>query len=95
MPPKVTIVTVWRVPKEAREIAEKFRQSARKARALAQTLRKSAGILDSSWEGNSKNNFMGEFKGEPSKLESYADWLDSKAREIENIKVAFKEKKVG
>ncbi len=95
MPPKITYFTVWRVPKEAKGIAEKFRQSARQARALAQTLRKTAGVLDSSWEGNSKNNFMGDFKGEPSKLESYADWLESKANEIENITVAFKEKKAG
>lgn len=53
----------------------------------ASRLRGVQGTLDSSWQGNSKNNFMSNFCSEPGNAESYASWLESRASEIENMTV--------
>lgn len=81
------------VPPEAHKIAADFRRAARESRQLASQLRSVGGTLNSTWEGNSKNQFMGEFNPEPGNLDSYASYLEQCARNIEHIKVTIWEEK--
>ncbi len=77
------------IPPEAPRIAAEFRKSANEVRMQAGRLRGVQGTLDSTWQGNSKNVFMGNFSSEPGNVESYASWLESKASEIENMTVTI------
>jgi uncharacterized protein YukE len=77
------------IPPEAPRIAAEFRKSATEVRMQASRLRGVQGTLDSTWQGNSKNNFMSNFCSEPGNAESYASWLESKASEIENMTVVI------
>ena len=80
-------------PPEAKGIAGKFRQAATEARKLAGQLQVISNALDSSWEGRSKDRFMGDFRSEPGNLNSYADYLEDCARKIEDIEVTVWEEK--
>ena len=82
------------IPPEARQIAAAFRAAAAQVRAQASSLKGVGYTLNSSWEGNSKNNFMGDFSPEPGNVESYASWLEDRARDIEHMKVTVWETKV-
>lgn len=79
-------VEKWFTPKEAHTIASQFRTQARVIREQANALRKERSTLDSSWEGNSRNNFMQLLDPVPGNLESFAQWLESQANKIENLK---------
>ena len=75
------------VPSEAHSIAASFRREAQRVRDLAANHRSIKGTLDSTWEGNSKNRFSGDFDPQISQLDNYAGTLEEKARQIENIHV--------
>lgn len=77
------------VPKEAHAMAANFRAKASEVRNLANQLRQVGSTLQSTWEGNSKNNFMGSFQPAPSELDTYAQWLEEKARQLDNFKVTI------
>ncbi len=87
--PVYTVIRVPRtfVPSEAYAIAAGFRAEAGRVRGTAQQLRTTGNNLDSTWEGNSKNNFFAQFRPEPGNVESYAAWLEEKARNIECMTV--------
>ena len=74
----------WLIPKEAHTIAGQVRSQARAIRGQANTLGRAKNTLDGSWEGNSKNKFMQKFNPVPSKLNSYASWLEDAAKKIES-----------
>jgi uncharacterized protein YukE len=82
------------VPGEAHSIAAGFRAQAGRARDLARQLRDVGGTLNTWWEGNAKNVFFSTFSSEPGNLESYASWLEDKARNIEGMTVTVWETKV-
>lgn len=82
------------VPREAHSIAAGFRSQAGRMRDLARQLRDTGGTLNTWWEGNAKNVFFSSFNSEPGNLESYASWLDDRARNIEDMKVTVWEYKV-
>lgn len=81
------------VPKEAYVIAGNFRRAAGEARSLASQLQSVGNSLNSSWEGNSKNQFMQEFQSEPGNLLDYANYLEQCARTIERMTVTVWEEK--
>jgi uncharacterized protein YukE len=81
------------VPGEAHAIAAGFRAQAGKARDLARQLRAVGGTLNTWWEGNAKNVFFSTFNSEPGNLDSYASWLEDKARIIEHMTVTIWESK--
>ncbi|RME57022.1 WXG100 family type VII secretion target [Candidatus Parcubacteria bacterium] len=76
-------------PPEAHAIAAQFRGQANHMRSLAAQLRQIKAQLDATWEGNSKNRFSGEFEPEISKMDTFADWLEAKASQIESIVVTI------
>jgi uncharacterized protein YukE len=82
------------VPGEAHSIAAGFRSQAGRVRDLARQLRDVGGTLDTWWEGNAKNAFFGSFSSEPGNLDSYAAWLEDRAREIEGMTVTVWDTKV-
>lgn len=82
------------IPPEAYSIANNFRRLAQEARRLANELRRLSNVLNSGWEGNSKNNFMNDFLPKASDLERLADHLERSARTIETTKVTVWEYKV-
>ena len=75
------------VPLEAHSIAASFRNEANRVRELANQHRRIKSTLDYSWEGNSKNKFSGNFDPQIGQLDNYANMLEDKARQIENIHV--------
>ncbi|MEA4906904.1 MAG: hypothetical protein VB089_04750 [Anaerolineaceae bacterium] len=81
------------IPPEAHAIADAFRREARRARDLAAQSRSIKSRLDYNWQGNSKNKFSGDFDPQIGQLENYANALDEKARQIENIRVKVQKKK--
>lgn len=81
------------VPREARAIANDFRRNAAEVRRLASQLSQLGSSLNATWEGKSKNTFMGEFSPEPGRLHSYANYLDECARKIERMTVTVWEEK--
>lgn len=83
---KLTKVEHWFTPPEAHNIASQFRSQARVIREQANAIRKARSTLDGSWEGNSKNNFVSQLDPVPGNLDSYAQWLESAANEIEHLK---------
>jgi len=93
-PLKEILVSEEIVPPEARSIAEAFRREARRVRELAAQSRNTKGSLDQSWEGNSKNKFIGAFDPQINQLDNYANSLEEKARHIENIRVTVWKKKM-
>lgn len=74
-------------PPEAYAIAAQFQAQAKHVRDLANQLRKVKTTLDATWEGNSKNRFSSGYEPEISKMDSFADWLEEMANQIERIKV--------
>ena len=84
------------IPPEAHSIANNFRQTASEVRRLAGQLNEIGNTLNATWEGRSKNNFMGEFNPEPGNLNSFADYLESCAQNVERMTVTvWEEKEVG
>ena len=81
------------VPGEAHSIAAGFRSQAARVRDQARQLRNVGGTLDTTWEGNAKNAFFSSFSSEPGNLESYASWLEDRARQIEGMTVTVWEQK--
>lgn len=81
------------IPSEARGVAARFREGARRIRAQAQQMRSVCSTLNSSWEGRSKMAFMDSISPQPGELEAYANWLDDRARQIENMHVDIWEEK--
>ena len=81
------------VPQEAHGIAERLRSEAAHIREYANQLRDVRNTLNNTWQGNSKDRFMGEYQAEPDRLDSYAAWLITRANEIEQIKVTVWETK--
>ena len=75
------------VPPEAHGIAASFRREAQRVRQLAASHRSIKGTLDTTWEGLSKNKFSGNFDPQIGQLDNYANMLEEKARQIENIHV--------
>lgn len=75
------------VPSEAHNIAARFRAAASRLRGLAAELRSIGGVLDATWEGNSKNRFSDAYGVEPGKMDEFAGWLEDRARHIETITV--------
>jgi len=75
------------VPPEAHSIAAAFRREANRVRELANQQRRIKSTLDYSWEGNSKNKFSNDFDPQIGQLDNYANMLDEKARQIEDIHV--------
>lgn len=90
---KEILVPVTIVPPEAHAIAESFRKEANRVRELASQSRKIKGTLDGSWQGISKNKFSIDFDPKISQLDNYANSLEEKARQIENIHVTVMRKK--
>ena len=82
------------VPPEAYSIAAGFRSQAARVRDQAQQLRNVGGTLDTTWQGNAKNAFFSSFSSEPGNLESYASWLEDRARQIEGMTVTVWDTKV-
>jgi uncharacterized protein YukE len=76
----------WFTPPEAHTIASQFRAKAGEIRAQAQNIRRGRSTLDISWEGNSKNNYFASLSPVPGDLDNYANWLEQKANQIENLK---------
>ena len=81
------------VPKEAHAIAGNFRRAAGEARTLAAQLGRLGNHFNTTWEGNSKNNFMGDFSPEPGNLYEYANYLERCANDIERTTVTIWEEK--
>jgi uncharacterized protein YukE len=81
------------IPPEAHTIAAAFRNEARRVRDLASQNRSTKGTLDGTWQGNSKNKFSGNYDPQIGQLDNYANMLEEKAREIENIHVIVLKKK--
>jgi uncharacterized protein YukE len=79
--------SISKVPPEAIEIAASFRTAAKKIRELSASLRLTGAAIDVMWEGNAKDRFMDTYRTQPGDLESYAAWLESAARQIEEITV--------
>lgn len=75
------------VPPEAAQIAAEFNKAANDAINLSNQLSNISGTLESTWEGNSKNSFMGDFSPEPGNLRSYAQYLRNCAHQISQIRV--------
>ena len=75
------------VPPEAHRIAASFDNAAREADRLAGQLSNVSNTLETTWEGNSKNNFMADFRSEPGNLHSYAAYLRKCAQQIREIRV--------
>jgi uncharacterized protein YukE len=77
------------VPSEAHAIANSLRREAQRVRDLASHSRSIKGSLDSTWEGNSKNRFSNDFDPQITQLDNFANSLEEKARQIENIHVTI------
>ncbi len=77
------------IPKEAHAIAADFRSAAAQVRDVARQLDNTGGVLEGSWQGNSKETFMTNFRLAPGDLDNYATWLDKSASEIESIEVTI------
>lgn len=80
------------VPPEAYAIAAAFRREASRVRELSAKNRSTKGTLDSTWQGNSKNRFSGDYDPQISQLDSYANLLEENARQIESIRVTVYKK---
>lgn len=78
-------VEKWFTPNEAHTIASQFRAQARVIREQASEMRKASSALDGSWEGKAHKKFMEKFNDVPGALDSYAQWLEGRANEIENM----------
>lgn len=77
----------WIHPPEAGHIAAQFRAAAAQIRQQANQLRSTRGILESTWEGNAKNAFFGDFQSTPEAVDDYAAWLESRAQSIDSMTV--------
>lgn len=77
------------VPPEAHAIAASFRREAQRVRELVTQNRSIKGTLDNTWEGISKNKFSGDYDPQIGQLDNYANVLEAKARQIENIHVTI------
>ncbi len=88
-PLKEILVPETIVPPEAYGIAAAFRSEARRVRELAAQNRSTKGTLDGTWQGNSKIRFSGDFEPRITDLDNYANSLEDKARQIENIRVTI------
>lgn len=75
------------VPPEAGGIAASLRSASAKVRDLSTNSRSTGSLLDTSWEGHSKDRFIDTFQSEPGNLDSYSSWLESAANQIESITV--------
>jgi uncharacterized protein YukE len=92
-PLKEILVPESIVPPEAYGIAASFRREASRVRELAAQNRNIKGTFDYTWEGLSKNKFSGDYDPQIGQLDNYANLLEEKARQIENIHVTVWKKK--
>jgi uncharacterized protein YukE len=74
-------------PPEAGQIAAALRQYAREIRTYSGSLKASKTLLENSWEGRSREQFLEMFSVEPGKLENLAAMLEEKASEISRLTV--------
>lgn len=74
-------------PAAASAIGGSWRSVAGQVRSLAGELRTHGSALSSTWEGNSAQQFMGEFSRMPGETDSSADLLDGLASQVESITV--------
>lgn len=81
------------IPPEAHAIADAFRREARRVRDITAQARNTKSALDNSWTGNSKNRFSGNFDPQIGQLDNYANILEEKARQIDNIRVTVQTRK--
>ena len=75
------------VPPEAHEIAARWRALAAEIRKTSESLQAIGASLAATWEGVSKQRFMGEFESVPGNVASCADLLESLASQVESITV--------
>ena len=75
------------VPAEAPQIAGQWRGNAQRARDTAAELRSLGGGLDSSWDGNAADRFLGDFLPIHGDVGSLADRLEGYASQVESITV--------
>ena len=75
------------IPPEAYRIAADFREAASKVADNARRMNSTNGILDGTWEGNSKNKFFESSLPQPQNIYSYSQWLNEQASIIERITV--------
>ena len=74
-------------PKEGQIIASFIDKKAGEVEEYAVRLERIKGELDSTWEGNAKNEFMAEYENLPGTVRSYAESLRARARKIRQITV--------
>jgi WXG100 family type VII secretion target len=79
-------------PEGAQGDAVAFRAAAIHFRGMAESLRSELGQLEQKWEGHARDRFFESARALPSKMDSFAETLESMANSIEQKKVTIQER---